>query len=459
MIELIESLCVESSGGRLTFRAASQMGSLYLLEGHLVDAHFKSLTGIEALSVVLGFETGEYRFVSGLRSEHPSLEGSVQDLFRSARVSQRQVAPAPSAPPMPTPVANPASSGTVNLAPTHLTAARNPTMPEHNYLPTSFFEEVRSLLNELRISQPGVILARAMVGLGDDLSNIPKARVLDFVRNVENEINPRQAQTFRQSMSLSIEALQSSPMKQTQPQAQPQVQPQAQPQVQPNNTTTGSSETRAASAPTSGLRTVAATLQGRIPGSILSSTFINEVRQTLEQLRVFNADNAIDRAAENLGFYPAEIPGTHTKKFLTAVIAEITGEQGYQFQQLLEATTRELDAQGKASKAPAAERSNPLGVFANPLAARAAKASSKPEDPALEFLRNLQKNLGTMVTPNVMNALIQAAATDLGIQNSTIAPGSAQKFVQAISQRLDGESAQKFQRMMALSVGVYTAQR
>ena len=463
--ELIEALCVESSAGRLTFRSGTQMGSLYLLEGQLVDAHYKSLTGLDALAVLLGFEAGEYRFVSGLRSENPNLSGTLPDLFRQALVLQPQQTPIPAqAQPTPNPSlsnSSLASSGlsssglsspslssssvpTTNPPVAHASVSVSPAPTNAAYLPSGFFEEVRALLNDLHVTQPGVVLARAMVGLGDDLSSIPRSRVLEYVRNVETEINPRQAQMFRQSIMLTIDAL-STRVNPVVPQSNP-IPPQSNPAT-PSNT---------ASTPVSGLRTVAATLLGRIPGPILSSLFVGEVRQTLEQLRVFNADTAIDRAAENLGFYPSEIPSSHTKKFLTAVIAEITNEQGYQFQQLLDTTIRELEAQGKVNKAPVAERTSPF-AFANPLAR--GKSAQKRVDPAWEFAQSLQQNLKSVVAANSVNGLIQAAATDLGIQASSIAPGYAQKFVQAISQRLDAETAQKFQRTMALSVGVYTAQR
>ena len=451
--ELIEALCVESSAGRLTFRSGTQMGSLYLLEGQLVDAHYKSLTGLDALAVLLGFEAGEYRFVSGLRSENPNLSGTLPDLFRQALALQPQQTPIPAqAQPTPNPSlsnSSLASSGlsspslssssvpTTNPPVAHASVSVSPAPTNAAYLPSGFFEEVRALLNDLHVTQPGVVLARAMVGLGDDLSSIPRSRVLEYVRNVETEINPRQAQMFRQSIMLTIDAL-STRVNPVVPQSNP---------ATPSNTP---------NPPMSGLRTVAATLLGRIPGPILSSIFVGEVRQTLEQLRVFNADTAIDRAAENLGFYPSEIPSSHTKKFLTAVIAEITNEQGYQFQQLLDTTIRELEAQGKVNKAPVAERTSPF-AFANPLAR--GKSAQKQVDPAWEFAQSLQQNLKSVVAANSVNGLIQAAATDLGIQASSIAPGYAQKFVQAISQRLDAETAQKFQRTMALSVGVYTAQR
>jgi hypothetical protein len=87
------------------------------------------------------------------------------------------------------------------------------------------------------------------------------------------------------------------------------------------------------------------------------------------------------------------------------------------------------------------------------------KTVAKPVDPAFEFGQTIQQNLKNLVSANAINGLIQAAANDLGIQASNVAPGYAQKFVQAISQRLDTDTAQKFQRTMALSVGVYTAQR
>ena len=446
--ELIEALCVESSAGRLTFRSGTQMGSLYLLEGQLVDAHYKSLTGLDALAVLLGFEAGEYRFVSGLRSENPNLSGNLPDLFRQASALQPQQTPIPA---QPTPSSSLSSSGlssssvpTTNPPVAHASVSVSPAPTNAAYLPSGFFEEVRALLNDLHVTQPGVVLARAMFGLGDDLSSIPRSRVLEYVRNVETEINPRQAQMFRQSIMLTIDAL-STRVNSVVPQSNP-IPPQSNPAT-PSNTP---------NPPMSGLRTVAATLLGRIPGPILSSIFVGEVRQTLEQLRVFNADTAIDRAAENLGFYPSEIPSSHTKKFLTAVIAEITNEQGYQFQQLLDTTIRELEAQGKVNKAPVAERTSPF-AFANPLAR--GKSAQKQVDPAWEFAQSLQQNLKSVVAANSVNGLIQAAATDLGIQASSIAPGYAQKFVQAISQRLDAETAQKFQRTMALSVGVYTAQR
>jgi hypothetical protein len=433
---LIEALCLESSAGRLTFRSGTQMGSLYLLEGRLVDAHYKSLTGIDGLAVLLGFEAGEYRFVSGLRSEHPNLNGELADLIRQAKASQRQTPvavqqaiPSPSAP----------SPSVTNPVATPPVVSRNPTSPDVSYLPANFFEEARVLLNDLRVTQPGVVLARAMVGLGDDLGSIPKARVMDFVRNIENEINPGQARMFKQSILMTVDALESKIPTQINAPIAPIINPE--PRI-----------------PTTGLRTVAATMLGRIPGPILSSLFISEVRQTLEQLRVFNAETAIDRAAENLGFYPFEIPSSQTKKFLTAIISEITNEQGYQFQQLLDTTVKELETQNKTNKTTILPDRNPLGGFVNPLA-RAKPSSAKQVDPGLEFVQSLQQNLKNLVAANSVHGLIQAAATDLGIQPTNIAPGYAHKFVQAISQRLDIETAQKFQRTMALSVGAYTAQR
>jgi Domain of unknown function (DUF4388) len=341
--ELIQALCLESSAGRLTFRAGTQMASLYLLEGRLTDAHFKSLRGLEALVVLLGFETGEYRFVSGLRSETQNLNGEIQDLFRQASTIAPQTPVA-----IPTPATPTSSLPNVTAAPT---APSNPTPVIVNTEP----------------------------------------------RNVANT-------------------------------------------------------------PPSGLRTVAATLLGRIPGPMLSSVFMNEIRLTLEQLRVFNAEVAIDRAAENLGFYPTDVPSSQTKKFLTAIISEITNEQGYQFQQLLDTTVREFEGQAKANKTPSlADRAISFPTFTNPLAARG--KATKPVDPAFEFVQSIQQNLKNMVPTNAINGLLEAAANDLGIQASSIAPGYAQKFVQAISQRLEVDAAQKFQRTMALSVGVYTAQR
>ena len=438
---LIEALCVESSAGRLTFRSGTQMGSLYLLEGRLVDAHYKSLTGIDGLAVLLGLEAGEYRFVSGLRSEHPNLNGELADLIRQAKAVQHQ-APVAVQQPIPSPSVTSSSLSTPVTAPP--VVSRHPTSADVSYLPQSFFEQARALLNDLRVTQPGVVLARAMVGLGDDLGSIPKARVVDFVRNIENEINPGQARMFKQSILMTVNALVSKAPTQINAPTAPII---AAPTI--------NSEPRTL---TTGLRTVAATLLGRIPGPILSGLFISEVRQTLEQLRVFNADTAIDRAAENLGFYPTEIPSSQTKKFLTAIISEITNEQGYQFQQLLDTTVKELEPQSKTNKTPILPDRNPLGGFVNPLA-RAKPSNAKQVDPALEFVQSLQQNLKNLVAANSVNGLIQAAATDLGIQPTHIAPGYAQKFVQAISQRLDIETAQKFQRTMALSVGVYTAQR
>ncbi len=441
--ELIEALCLESGAGRLTLRSGTQMASLYLNEGHLVDAHFKSLKGLEALAVLLGFEAGEYRFVSGLRSETQNFNGSLEDLFQRAATFQNPTTPNqanlstqsssfsnpnPSNPS----TANSSVSGQNIPLPTLLI---NPTL-DTSYLPSGFIAEVRTLLNDLRVGQPGVILARAMAGLGEDLNSIPSARATEFINNISNEIMPGQAKLFKQSITLTLEGLRS----------------------QNQTKSTSSSETRPAAAPTTGLRTVAATVLGRIPGPMLSSVFMSEIRQTLEQLRVFNAEVAIDRAAENLGFYPTEIPSSQTKKFLTAIIGEITNEQGYQFQQLLDTTVRELEGQAKASKTPSlADRAASFPTFTNPLAR--GKAVAQPVDPAFEFGQSIQQNLKNLVSANAISGLIQAAANDLGIQASNIAPGYAQKFVQAISQRLDSDTAQKFQRTMALSVGVYTAQR
>jgi Domain of unknown function (DUF4388) len=426
---LIQALCLESSAGRLTFRSGMQMASLYLLEGHLTDAHFKSLRGLEALSVLLDFEDGEYRFVSGLRSDSQNLVGGVEELLQQAAKFQTLTRTTTSIPS--SSVTNPSASSQN----TPSTSPINPTL-DTSYLPSSFFAEVRTLLNDLRVGQPGVILARAMTGLGDDLSSIPTSKARDFISNISNEINPGQAKLFKQSIMLTLEGL----------------------RTQNALKSTEASETRPASAPTNGLRTVVATMLGRIPGPVLSSLFMFEIRQTLETLRVFNAEVAIDRASENLGFYPTEIPSSQTKKFLTAVISEITNEQGYQFQQLLDTTIRELEGQAKISKAPSlADRAASFPAFTNPLAR--AKATVKPVDPAFEFVQTIQQNLKNVVPASAINALIQAAANDLGIQVSNIAPGHAQKFVQAISQHLEAETAQKFQRTMALSVGVYTAQR
>jgi Domain of unknown function (DUF4388) len=443
--ELIEALCLESGAGRLTLRSGTQMASLYLNEGNLTDAHFKSLRGMEALAVLLGFEAGEYRFVSGLRSESQNLNGSIQEVFQQAAKFQTQ-------PPAPiqnqpvntqTPAPTNSSAASQNI-PSQNTPSQNTPLPtllvnptnDGSYLPASFFAEVRTLLTDLRIGQPGVILARAMEGLGDDLSSIPKSKALDFINNIGNEIAPGQAKLFKQSITLTLEGLN----KQNAPK------------------TTDSSETRSVAPPTNGLRTVAATVLGRIPGPMLSTVFMTEIRQTLEQLRVFNAEVAIDRAAENLGFYPTEIPSSQTKKFLTAIISEITNEQGYQFQQLLDTTVRELEGQAKASKTSGlADRAASFPAFSNPLAR--GKAAVKPVDPAFEFGQSIQQNLKNLVSAGAISGLIQAAANDLGIQASNVAPSYAQKFVQAISQRLDTDAAQKFQRTMALSVGVYTAQR
>jgi hypothetical protein len=347
--ELIQALCLESSAGRLTFRAGTQMASLYLLEGRLTDAHFKSLRGLEALAVLLGFEAGEYRFVSGLRSETQNLNSALQDLFRQASGLVAQLTPVTS---------NQTSSSSTPAVMVVPTTPSNPTPID---------------------------------------LNAPAATINPEPRNVANT-------------------------------------------------------------PPSGLSTVAATLLGRIPGPMLSSVFMNEIRQTLEQLRVFNAEVAIDRAAENLGFYPTDVPSSQTKKFLTAIISEITNEQGYQFQQLLDTTVREFEGQAKANKPPSlADRAISFPTFTNPLAARG--KATKPVDPAFEFVQSIQQNLKNMVPTNAINGLLEAAANDLGIQASSIAPGYAQKFVQAISQRLEVDAAQKFQRTMALSVGVYTAQR
>ncbi len=350
--ELIEALCLESGAGRLTFRSGMQMASLYLNEGQLSDAHFKSLRGLEALAVLMGFEAGEYRFVSGLRSDSQNLSGNVEEVFRQASGIAPQT---PAMTPNPAPVSSNSSTPNFTTAPS--TAPKPPTPMEFTVTPT-----------------------------------------------VNSE---------------------------------------------PHNTTATT---------TNGLRTVAATLLGRIPGPMLSTVFMTEIRQSLEQLRVFNAEVAIDRAAENLGFYPTEIPSSQTKKFLTAIISEITNEQGYQFQQLLDTTVRQLEGQAKASKPPSlADRAASFPAFTNPLAR--GKAIAKPIDPAFEFGQSIQQNLKNLVSAGAINALIQAAANDLGIQASNVAPGYAQKFVQAISQRLDTDAAQKFQRTMALSVGVYTAQR
>lgn len=436
--ELIEALCIESGAGRLTFRSGTQMASLYLNEGQLSDAHFKSLRGLEALSVLLGFEDGEYRFVSGLRSDTQNLNGSIEELFQQAAMPQTssQTGNNPRSSSLTNPIAN--NLSTANSNPSTQTASQpipiNSTI-DTAYLPAGFFAEIRTLLNDLRVGQPGVILARAMTGLGDDLSNIPTSKALDFINNIGNEISPGQAKLFKQSIMLTLETLR------TQNAPKP----------------TDSSETRPAASPTNGLRTVAATVLGRIPGPMLSTVFMTEIRQSLEQLRVFNAEVAIDRAAENLGFYPTEIPSSQTKKFLTAVLGEITNEQGYQFQQLLDTTIRELET-AKTSKIPSlADRAASFPAFTNPLAR--GKTAVKPVDPAFEFVQSIQQNLKSMISANSVNGLIQAAANDLGIQASNVAPGYAQKLVQAISQRLDADTAQKFQRTMALSVGVYTAQR
>jgi Domain of unknown function (DUF4388) len=448
--ELIQALCLESSAGRLTFRSGTQMASLYLFEGQLTDAHYKSLRGLEALAVLLGFEDGEYRFVSGLRSENQNLNGDLSDLILQAstlqeqapRSIQQQATPnqaiqQQATPNQATPIPSTPSSSLPNLGTPVPSALVNPSNAA--FLPASFFHEILTLLNDLRIVQPNVVLTRAITGLGQDLSSIPKSRVLELMRNLENEIAPHQAKTLRQSMVMTLDTIRA--------------------QLNQAETLTINPEPRPTSTPTIGLRTVAATLLGRIPGPILSSIFIGEIRQTLEQLRVLNAETAIDRAAENLGFYPTEIPSSQTKKFLTAIISEITNEQGYQFQQLLETTVREFEGQTKANKAPSlADRAISFPTFSNPLAARA-KAVANPVDPAFEFTQSIQQNLKNIVPPSAVNALIQAAANDLGIQASDIAPGYAQKFVQAISQHLDVETAQKFQRTMALSVGVYTAQR
>lgn len=431
--ELIQALCLESGAGRLTFRSGTQMASLYLMDGQLSDAHFKSLRGLEALSVLLGFEDGEYRFVSGLRSETQNLSGSVEQLFQQAATFQTlSSAPTQNQPSSPqAPVPTPLSTATQNTPLPRLLT--NPTL-DTAYLPQSFITEVRALLNDLRVGQPGVILARAMEGLGEDLSSIPSSKAMDFINNIRNEISPGQAKLFKQSMMLSLEALH-TPIEEK---------------------ATNASDARPA-LPTTGLRTVAATVLGRIPGPMLSSVFMGEIRQTLEQLRVFNAEVAIARAAENLGFYPTEIPSSQTKKFLTAILGEITNEQGYQFQQLLDTTIRELET-AKTSKTPSlSDRAATFPAFTNPLAR--GKTAAKPVDPAFEFVQSIQQNLKSMISANAVNGLIQAAANDLGIQVSNVAPGYAQKFVQAISQRLDADTAQKFQRTMALSVGVYTAQR
>ncbi len=438
--ELIEALCLESGAGRLTLRSGTQMGSLYLHDANLTDAHFKSLRGLEALAVLLGFEAGEYRFVSGLRSDSQNLSGSLEELLQQAAKHQTQT-------PTPTqhqPNNTQTPTSTNSSTPNQNTPSRNTPLPtllinptlDTSYLPASFFTEIRTLLNDLRVGQPGVILARAMEGLGDDLTSIPSAKATDFINNIGNEIAPGQAKLFKQSIMLTLEGL----------------------QRQNATKSTDASETRPAAPPTNGLRTVAATVLGRIPGPMLSTVFMSEIRQTLEQLRVFNAEVAIDRAAENLGFYPSEIPSSQTKKFLTAIIGEITNEQGYQFQQLLDTTIRELEGQAKASKTPSlADRAASFPAFTNPLAR--GKAAAQPVDPAFEFGQSIQQNLKSLVSANAISGLIQAAANDLGIQASNVAPGYAQKFVQAISQRLDTETAQKFQRTMALSVGVYTAQR
>ncbi len=437
--ELIEALCLESGAGRLTLRSGTQMASLYLNEGNLTDAHFKSLRGLEALAVLLGFEAGEYRFVSGLRSESQNLSGSIDEVFQQAARFQTQTPPSIQYQPssqLPVQSNSSASSQNTPSQNTPLpTLLINPTL-DTSYLPASFFAEVRTLLGDLRVGQPGVILARAMEGLGDDLSSVPSSRATDFINNICNEIAPGQAKLFKPSIMLTFDGLRN----------------------QNTPKSTNASETRPAAPPTNGLRTVAATVLGRIPGPMLSTVFMTEIRQTLEQLRVFNAEVAIDRAAENLGFYPTEIPSSQTKKFLTAIISEITNEQGYQFQQLLDTTVRELEGQAKANKSPSlADRAASFPAFTNPLAR--GKAVAKPVDPAFEFGQSIQQNLKSLVSAGAINGLIQAAANDLGIQASNVAPGYAQKFVQAISQRLDTETAQKFQRTMALSVGVYTAQR
>jgi hypothetical protein len=438
--ELIQALCLESGAGRLTLRSGTQMASLYLNEGNLTDAHFKSLRGLEALAVLLGFEAGEYRFVSGLRSDSQNFTGSIEAVFQQAATFQTQT-PAPT---QHQPSSTTTTTSTNSSIPNQNTSNQNTPLPtppvnpttDTSYLPANFFAQVRSLLNDLRVGQPGVILARAMEGLGDDLSSIPNAKATDFINNICNEIAPGQAKLFKQSIMLTLEGLNN----QTQAKA------------------TSPSETRPVAPPTNGLRTVVATMLGRIPGPMLSSVFMLEIRQTLEQLRVFNAEVAIDRAAENLGFYPTEIPSSQTKKFLTAIISEITNEQGYQFQQLLDTTIRELEGQAKANKPPSlADRAASFPAFGNPLAR--GKTVAKPVDPAFEFGQTIQQNLKNLVSANAINGLIQAAANDLGIQASNVAPGYAQKFVQAISQRLDTDTAQKFQRTMALSVGVYTAQR
>jgi hypothetical protein len=434
--ELIEALCLESGAGRLTLRSGTQMASLYLNEGNLTDAHFKSLRGMEALAVLLGFEAGEYRFVSGLRSESQNLNGSIQEVFQQAAKFQTQppalIQNQPVNTQTPAPTNSSAASQNIPSQNTSLpTLLVNPTN-DGSYLPASFFAEARTLLTDLRIGQPGVILARAMEGLGDDLSSIPKSKALDFINNICNEIAPGQAKLFKPSIMMTLETVRTQNVPKS----------------------TESSETRLAAPPTNGLRTVAATMLGRIPGPMLSTVFMTEIRQTLEQLRVFNAEVAIDRAAENLGFYPTEIPSSQTKKFLTAIISEITNEQGYQFQQLLDTTVREA----KASKTSGlADRAASFPAFSNPLAR--GKAAVKPVDPAFEFGQSIQQNLKNLVSAGAISGLIQAAANDLGIQASNVAPGYAQKFVQAISQRLDTDAAQKFQRTMALSVGVYTAQR
>jgi hypothetical protein len=440
--ELIEALCLESGAGRLTFRSGTQMASLYLTQGQLTDAHFKSLRGLEALTVLLGFEEGEYRFVSGLRSETQNLSGSLEELLQKATKlqnltpAQATTSTQSSSLTSPNPIGpNPVNSNASTQPNPLPTLLINPTQ-DTAYLPPGFISEVRSLLNDLRVGHPSVVLARAMTGLGEDLSSIPLAGAADFISNIGNEIAPGQAKLFKQSIILSLDALRAGSQAKS----------------------SGTFETRPASPPTTGLRTVAATMLGRIPGPMLSSVFMSEIRQTLQQLRVFNAEVAIDRAAENLGFYPTEIPSSQTKKFLNAIIGEITNEQGYQFQQLLDTTVRELEGQAKASKAPSlADRASSFPSFSNPLAR--GKTAVKPVDPAFEFAQSVQQNLKSMVTVNVASALIQAAANDLGIQASNVAPGHAQKFVQAISQRLDTDTAQKFQRTMALSVGVYTAQR
>ena len=339
--ELIEALCLESGAGRLTLRSGTQMASLYLNEGHLVDAHFKSLKGLEALAVLLGFEAGEYRFVSGLRSETQNFNGSLEDLFQQAATfqnlttaNQASISTQSSSVTNPNPSnPNTANSSVASQNVSSQTAPLptlliNPTQ-DTSYLPSSFVAEVRTLLNDLRVGQPGVVLARAMSGLGEDLSSIPSAKATDFINNISNEITPGQAKLFKQSIMMTLDALRAS-----------------------SEAKSSGIETRPASPPTIGLRTVAATMLGRIPGPMLSSVFMNEIRQTLEQLRVFNAEIAIDRAAENLGFYPTEIPSSQTKKFLTAIIGEITNEQGYQFQQLLDTIVREIEGQAKTSKAP-----------------------------------------------------------------------------------------------------------